>query len=203
MLPLLTAVAPIAGKVLLDTAPVLAGAAVQKGASLLDPASRAMRKEVLKASQALRKGTFGYTDPQRLALLRGGQAQAQALQAQGQAAVAMQQGQGGGPVQGGYAQAQREIARAAQDAAQQYAGQVQMADDAEAQRQKDAALALVAGAAQQRQQGAASTGAPVATAVTQATIQQAKDYKAGEGDFDLDFDSLESVFKPPKKLGNP
>lgn len=200
MLPLLTAIAPVAGKVLLDTAPVLAGAAVQGVASRLDPASRAMRKEVLKASQALRKGTFGYTDPQRLALLRGGQAQAQALNAQGQAAVAMQQAQGGGPVQGGYAQAQREIARASQDAAQQYAGQVQMADDAEAQRQKDAALRLIEAQSAKAQEGAKAM-APVASAVTQSAITQAQDYKAGTGAFDLDFDGLESAFKPPKIVG--
>jgi hypothetical protein len=202
MLPLLTAVAPIALATTKEVAPELAGYATQAAITQLNPTTRALRKETLAASRRLRKGTFGYTDPQRLALLRGGQAQAQALQAQGQAAITQQQAAQGGPISGGYAQGQQAVARASQDAAQQNVAAVQMADDAEAQRQKDADLRLVQGEAAAFRQRASASAQSAGTNLTKAAMQQTKDYKNGEGEFEYDFDGLESAFKtiPAKRV---
>lgn len=186
MLPL-AMLAPVAGQVLGNAAGAGTSLLIKGASNMFSPAARAQRQAALKAAGALRRNNFGYSDPQRVALLRGGQRQANALQEQAQGNIALQQGAMGGPVQGGYAAAQGQVARAAQDATAQQRAQVNAASDQMAVQQRADALRLVK---EQAARGRANTAevAAVVGPAAQDAVQQGRDYKAGTGAFDDDED---------------
>lgn len=188
MLPLAT-LAPVAGQVLGNAAGAGTSLAIKGLSTLFSPAARAQRKAAVKAAGDLRRNNFGYSDPQRIALLRGGQRQAQALQEQAQGNIALQQGAQGGPVQGGYAAAQGQVARAAQDATAQQRAEVNAASDQMAMQQRAEALRLVGEQAGRGRENAAAA-AEVLTPVAQDAVQQARDFKAGTGAYELEYDDL-------------
>lgn len=203
MLPL-AVIAPVVGQIASNTAGTVIGAGAKALASAFSPAARAQHKLAVKAARDLRRNSFGYSDPQRTALLRGGQRQAQALQAEGQAGIAMQQAAQGGPVQGGYAAAQGQVARAAQDTVAQQRQEVNAASDRLAASQREEAMRLVGARADQVRENAQAFATDVIAPVAQEAVQQGRDFKRGEGAFDPDLDGLESwageKYTPKKKV---